>query len=383
MQRLLTFTRLKYLGLALLIALLVASAGVQEYPIALESIAPAEGQPGQELEVSLLGRGFGDASEVFVSIGDLEVWEAWVISDGEIGAVIYIPEDAPPGPRDAEVAVVFGPDEEFSAGLESGFIVLEGEAPPPDETGPEEPPSPDDFVEPPGGPDGTIDRWLLLVLVLLGGTVLFGGSVVIALTLVWRRAVVRQKWQAQATENELPQTCQAGTYIVRREKPRIKPGRWKVTGLKVTVYNAGSGTTDAVHQASAELVKKLDSAARQHLLHGMSESLEQSVEQIGGELTPSMLAWQLNSKAGQDLYLQTWLEGGQAEQKFIRYRCTGSPGGWVKQAEWTLKLKAIDRLPRVVRGPAEGETREKYSAFLKEQAGAYLLEVMEGTGSLF
>ncbi len=380
MRRFMICTRLKYLALALLAVCLVSSTRTQEYPIDLESITPAEGQPGQGLEVTLQGRGFGDAGEVYVYIGDLEVEEAWVISDREIGGVVFIPEYARPGPRDVELAVVFGPDEEFSASLESGFIVLEGEAHPPDEIGPPEPPPPDDFVEPRGGP---FDGWLPLGLVLLGGLLLFGGSVVIALTLVWRRAVVRQKWQAQATENELPQTCQAGTHIVRREKPKIKPGRWKVTGLKITVYDAGSRVTDAVHPASAELVKNLDSSARQRLLLGLSEPLEQKVQQIGEDLTASVLAWQANSRSGKDLYLQTRLEGGQAEQKFIRYRCAGTPGVWTKQAEWTLKLKAMDHLPRAVRGPGEGESPEAYAGFLKEQAGAYLLALLEEAGSLF
>jgi len=105
------------------------TARAQE-PVYLGAVEPREGQPGQKLELTLWGGGFGGAREVQVTIGGIEVLEAWVESDEAIIAYVFIPEDAPPGPRPVEVVAVFGPNEEFPARLDEGFFVLEREVPP-------------------------------------------------------------------------------------------------------------------------------------------------------------------------------------------------------------------------------------------------------------
>ena len=103
----------------------------QPQQVYLRAVEPPEGQPGQELELALLGGGFEDAAEVRVSIGGIKVLDAWVESNEEIIAHVSIPEDAPPGPRPVEVVAVFGPGEEFPAGLDAGFFVLERPTLPP------------------------------------------------------------------------------------------------------------------------------------------------------------------------------------------------------------------------------------------------------------
>ena len=370
--------------LAAAAALLMAiSVWAQESPVSLESILPPEGQPGQEVEVTLNGRGFAEANEIHLIVGELEVRESWIISDQQMGAILYIPEGAPPGPRDVQVIANFGQDEEFPAVLFEGFTVLGFEAPPPEESPPPEPPSPGDFEHPPDQSEPGFDGWDGILILLLGIILLSGGTVVIGISLVWRRSILRRKWQAQASESDLPETCQPGTHFVRREKPEIKPGRWKVTGLKITVYDADSSGPGTVHHAPEEVVKKLDEGARQRLLRGMSEALAEEVMQISEYLSVSILSWQSSSRTGDDIYLQTKLEGGQAEQKFIRYRCIGTPGSWQKQVEWSLKLKAVDYLPIVVRGPGADESREAYAAHLNERVHLYLLNMLEESGSLF
>ncbi len=113
------------LALAMISPLILAQDAVY-----LRAVEPSEGRPGQELELILWGSGFGEAREVWVTIGEIEVLDAWIESDEAIMAHVFIPEDAPPGPRPVElVALIEG--EEFSAVLEDGFFVLEREGPPP------------------------------------------------------------------------------------------------------------------------------------------------------------------------------------------------------------------------------------------------------------
>jgi hypothetical protein len=91
----------------------------------LRAVEPSEGNPGQELELTLWGGGFGDAQEVRLAIGDIEILDARIESDEAIMVHVFIPEDAPPGPRPIEVVAVFGSNEEFEAVLDEGFFVLE------------------------------------------------------------------------------------------------------------------------------------------------------------------------------------------------------------------------------------------------------------------
>jgi hypothetical protein len=82
-------------------------------------------EPIYLLELTLWGGGFGDAQEVRLAMGDIEVLDAWIESDEAIMIHVFIPEDAPPGPRPIEVVAVFGFNEEFAAVLDEGFFVLE------------------------------------------------------------------------------------------------------------------------------------------------------------------------------------------------------------------------------------------------------------------
>jgi len=111
-------------------SVLIALPALAQEPIYLRAVEPSEGRPGEELQLTVWGGGFGDAQEVGLVIADLDVWNVRIESDEAIMADVFIPEDAPPGPRPVEVIAVFGPGEEFVAGLEAGFFVLEGEPQP-------------------------------------------------------------------------------------------------------------------------------------------------------------------------------------------------------------------------------------------------------------
>jgi len=118
----------RVLGILLILVgsmvLIVLPVRAQE-PIYLKAVEPSEGNPGQELELTLWGGGFGSAQEVRLAMGDIEVLDAWIESDETIMIHVFIPEDAPPGPRPIEVVAVFGSNEEFGTGLDEGFFVLE------------------------------------------------------------------------------------------------------------------------------------------------------------------------------------------------------------------------------------------------------------------
>lgn len=374
--------------MALLTTLLVGAVGAQEL-IALRAVEPREGYAGEEMELFLTGRGFEAPAELRVAIGDLEVLESWVESDERVVALIFIPEGARPGPRTVEVIGIWGENEEFPATLKEGFWVLGREDPPP---GPEDPPpDPEDPPpdepggdggewQPPAGEEGDDSDgggWLLVILAGAAGLVLLG-----ALALQVQRVSRRKQWQNEAQEKELTESCQTGGWTVRREKIEIKPGRWKVANLKVTVYDSSSGRGGEAHEASPELVKQLDQAARQRLLRGGSEVLDEGVSTAARKLADEVAEWQVRSRAGSDIYLKAQLEGGEASAEFARYRCVGKPGRWVKVSEWTAKLKAVDHLPAGFYGPTAGETTAAYRTRLESELGGYLGRLIEEAGRL-
>lgn len=358
----------------LLIATLPAVAptpGHAQGQVYLRTVEPPEGRPGQELELILRGGGFGGANEVWVSIEGIEVWDAWIESDQEIVVQIYIPEDAPPGPRVVEVVANFGPNEEFVAEPTVSFVVLERPGRPPGPRGEE--------GEPPRGDEDLDLEWLIPVIVGVLG--LAGVTLAVSLSLNWRRSALRKQWQSEAQE-ELPEHCQHGTHLVHREKPEIKPGRWKVKGLKVTMYDAASGQQGAVHSAPSGLVNQIDKAARHRLLRGETDELATRVAEIARELIPLVLVWQSRSEGQRAVLLQARLEGGEASVKFKRYRCVGEPGRWQKQLEWTVKLQAVDLVPGRIRGPAAGETPQAYQVALQEGLGYYVSDLIREASRL-
>ena len=116
----------------------------QEGESALYSLEPSEVEIGQEVEIRLLGSGFAGASGLQISIGEFEIASSYVESDEVIRALIEIPADAEPGPRDVLLDLDFD-GEQRSLSIEGGFVVLplepasteasEGGANPPSEAG--------------------------------------------------------------------------------------------------------------------------------------------------------------------------------------------------------------------------------------------------------
>jgi hypothetical protein len=117
-------------GLLLLVSLALLPwsrfAGAQEPPPPqVESIQPAEGAPGDQIEATIFGNGFDQEVEIIVEGVDVEVLER---SEQAIAVLLHVPGDAPPGPRDVIAINHVGAAQRDV--LPGGFVVR-GQEPPP------------------------------------------------------------------------------------------------------------------------------------------------------------------------------------------------------------------------------------------------------------
>jgi hypothetical protein len=193
---------------------------------------------------------------------------------------------------------------------------------------------------------------------------------------------LKQSWQSEAQEQELPKECQASTTITRREKIEFKPGRWRVTGIKVTLYDSKGNQRADPRSIPKDLIFKVDEAARDRLMHGENEALRTKIGGMAAELCALIIAWQDISEKGRDVLVEAGMEGGSAEAKFVRYRCVGKPGRWQKESEWTAKLKAANHLPATFRAPLEGESHHAYRLILQGNMQGYLADLVQEAARL-
>ena len=385
------------LALLSMLALLIVPAWAQG-EIELRSVSPNRGRAGEEHELTLKGRGFcGPAT---VRVGEFEAGNVRVESDSTIRASLFIPHEAHPGPRRVEVVVnCGGPDETFGASLEEAFTIQEPRS---GQQGGDE-----------GGDDGRGDEgnggdfdpgWLLwLVIILVVGVIAVGG-VVLTITLVVRgrqsiahkqaqqaqtqQELAQQQLEAEAEEGELPETCQSGTHKVIRSKPKLKPGRWKVTGLKATLYDSeaarrGGDERGDVHGVEEGLVKRIDRVTRDRLLWGDSEKLAAEIVEIGRTLGAQIVAWQAGSQLGRDVYLEPEIEGGEGSVKYTLYRCVGPPDWWREVRSWTVKAQVVRHFPKGLRGPAAGEPPGTYQGLLQRHVAAYVRDLIREASRLW
>ncbi|MBM3125150.1 MAG: hypothetical protein FJZ87_08745 [Chloroflexi bacterium] len=349
------------------------NVAAQEIPFNLYAVEPPEGWPGAQMELVIYGEGFHRVKVVGVEIEGVEVRDIRVESNEKIVVSIFIPENTPAGPRGIAVIASLGQNEPVTAFLEGGFFVHEGELPtlppaepPPGEVPPEEPP----FEPPPAEGDNGIPI-LLILLVFLGGLGI-GGGVLLAAVWVLRNASLKLTWQSQAQAQELPKNCHPSAYITRREGIEFKPGRWKLKRLDATLYDSHTNQRANPRPVPEDCVSRLNSTARNKVLHGDTDEVRNSTASLARELGALITAWQDISDKGKDVLLEANLEGGSAEAKFARYRCVGQPGTWQKVLEWKGKLKAVDHLPATFRAPEPSEIPGSYRVFLERELFEYV-----------
>jgi hypothetical protein len=197
-----------------------------------------------------------------------------------------------------------------------------------------------------------------------------------------------EQLQEQAEEGELPEKCQSGKIKVVRDKPELTPGLWKVTGLKVTLYDEArvprdSARRDKERDVPEELVGRIDKAARNKLRWGDSERLAAEIVDIGRALAAQIIAWQAVSKVGRDVRLEPEIEGGEGSVKFTLYRCVGEPDWWQKVRSWEAKAQAVRHLPQEFRGPAADEAPEAYCAVLEKGITIYVRNLIREASRLW
>jgi hypothetical protein len=371
--------------LLLIAALSAVPAWAQQ--ISLRSVSPNEGRAGEDLDLTIQGGGFCGSAQV--TIGELRVGGVQVESDSAIRVHVSISADAQPGPRDVEVVVDCGPQETFSDVLPGGFTVLESpkEPPPgPSEPGPGEPEEPGPGEPGPPGPPPSGGWWpWLIVLIVVGMIALGGGAAAVTIAVKAHQAAQKKKWQ-QAAEEKLPEKCQSG-YKVIRDKPKLKPGRWKVKELKVVFYDearAQRGDEQREERdAPDELVRRIDGAARNELLWGDSEKLAAEVVEIGRALAAQVVAWQARSEVGRDVRLEPEIEGGEGSVKFTLYRCVGAPRWWQEVTSWKAQVQAVRHFQQEFRGPAAGEAPEAYRAVLEKGLCIYVYNLIREASRLW
>jgi Sec-independent protein translocase protein TatA len=397
--------RIGHLLVLLSVLALVSVPAWAQGEIELRSVSPNRGRAGEEHELTLKGRGFCGPATVMV--GEFEAGNVRVESDSTIRASLFIPNEAMPGPRRVEVVVdCGGPEETFGASLEEAFTIQESRSAQQggDEGG-------DQGGDDGGGGDrdregGGFDPgwWPWLIVILVVGVIVVGGGAV-AVTLAMRgrtalaqkRAQVQQEMseqaqqqlEAEAEEGELPETCQSGTHKVIRGKPELKPGRWKVTGCKGTLYDSVAaqqgrgGDRGDVHDVPEALVKRIDEAARDRLLWGDSDRLSAEVVEIGRALAAQVVAWQAVSEVGRDVYLEPEIEGGEGSVTYTVYRCVGPPDWWQKIRSWTVKAQVVRHFQRSFRGPAGDEAPDVYRGLLERHLTAYVRDLVREASRLW
>ncbi|MCJ7432052.1 MAG: hypothetical protein MUO77_01050 [Anaerolineales bacterium] len=373
------YNRVIVISSFILVVIFYAGSVSAQSPLYLREVQPPEGQAGETLELTLLGF-FDKVQDLRVEIEGVEVLEVQVESEELIHARIFIPESAAPGSRPVVVTGFLGPNEPVSTTLEAGFHVFEAIP----DTSPTEPPILEHptpvRVEPIPLPPQAAPDWLLILIVGIIILVVGGALVVIILAVTLRRASLKKGWQSQAQTQELPETCQHSAHITRREKIEFKPGRWKVNGLKVTLYNPANRERSKPREVPKDLVQKIDKAARQRLMHGESDDLKDMVTEIARETTALITAWQSFSEKGKSILLEIHLEGGSAKAKFVRYRCV--QGQWRNELEWKPTLKAVDHLQATFRAPMDDEPTKGYQVFLEGQLKTYFTMVVEEAARL-
>ena len=314
--------------------------GQQEKPTSelyVEGVSPGEAAPGEEFAMEVFGGGFEQGVEVFVE--GLETGPAERIDDTYLVVQVFVPEGATTSLRDVEV---INPDG-TTAILNNAFQVVGGGGPPPV-------PSPGPSPGP--GPD-------LLVLILIGGVVLVVGvgAVVLVVRVVTRPG--KKALQKQAQKQEPPDECVPGSRWVREIELEVEPGRWEIGDLEVLLYDAKDGTRGQRHEASRKVVGGLNKAIGvRRRRPNDRERFDEALLPAAEELAAQVIGWQALETAARDVLLNAKLEGGEAEVKFVAYRCKGQPGNtrWVKEREWPAKVKATaEQQVGTLWGPRPGE----------------------------
>lgn len=339
--------------IAIFLGLIFGAARAQE-PIGVEGVEPNDGEPGQHLDIIIWGGGFTAPQAIDVTIGDLDILDIIIEADDRLRVPVFIPPDAPPGPRPVEVIGIFGENEFFGNGLEEGFFVLEGGAVPPEEGPPPTLPPTTDGVPP----------WLW-----------WGGILLIVIGLAWRlrpsrtpalapyvpggwQQAARLQWQLQAT-TQLPPPQQACTWACQAEASTDLIRRWEVTALTLTPYPPPPAGQRAERAVTGDVLDALTRSAQ--LTHTLEDDAQtrRRLAPVATAVVDEIVAWGREGRSPASIRLDASL-AREIEVTFKLYHCESVSGrlAWVDSGiSWSADLHqpAGDYLG-VLRGPTAGES---------------------------
>ena len=199
-----------------------------------------------------------------------------------------------------------------------------------------------------------------------------GGAAVLALLGLGYGATryrlrLRIGWQAEAHDEEPPQSCQVPQTYVWRRKCTAKPALRSIEGVTLSCNRDGE---QLEHEADKKLVGSMTRAVQTHRSLIRRRRLEQLVESIANELCQEVEEW-LVADGKEQVGVQAHLKGGKLECEFKRYKCVreGRDCSWRELQKWT--------------GELEAETEEPVAALTVplptgEDARTHALQALEG-----
>lgn len=346
-------------------------AGVAQIPPPprVVGIEPNEGQAGGQIQATIQGSGFDQEAEVIIEGLKIEVVRR---SAQTLLVQIFIPDDAPPGPRDVIVINHVGQAQEGR--LPGGFIVLgRGEI----EPAPTEP-SDEENGDIPWGIFGLLLGLLALV------------AAPVAAYLAWdagrRRRLTRQRqelerWQEEA-QQELTRDCRPGAKlpIIGR---KVKSGTWEIVHLVFTVEVsvAGGPPYDDLHSVGGKIVQRLNEIAALRKRTSDEDRLRRMVTPVAGELAGLLWIWTRQKPLVSSITIQANVEG-KVTYEFRLYECQKTDEGnhWQKKKDWEGSVKETRELPAGdLVGPQE---REGKGQFRKRAAGALIVHLLDLTSQV-
>jgi hypothetical protein len=350
-------------------------------PPEIVSLSPNEGWPGDQIEVTIRGSGFDEEVEVIVEGVELEVVRR---SPQTLLVQLFIPGDAPPGPRN--VIVINHVGEAQEAVLPRGFIVL-GE--PEEPTPTREEPAPTEPWEPPDEEDDGIPWEIVGPLLGLLAVIVVPTAAYLTLDAARRRRLLRQRqelerWQEEA-QQELPRgDCRPGLKlpIIGR---KAKPGTWEIVHLVFTAELSMAGQPyGEQHFVGGKIVQRLNEIAALRKRTGDEDRLRRMAIPLAQELSRLLWVWGRNDWRGRQVTLRASVEG-KVTYEFRLYECQRTDEGnrWQKAKDWEGTIKETKEMTvGQLIGPQEREGKGNFQRRAAEALVEHLLTLTSDVSAI-
>ena len=333
--------------------------------VALRVIEPREVPGGQEVEITLFGSGFADATSHQVAVGEFETRATWIESDEVIRAVIFIPEDAESGPRYVELSLDFDGEPQV-LGLDAGLFVRSLPLAPTE--------IPEDGRG--GGGDLLPDWAWAAVTVLLGGSSFaIGKSLGVKSKLTWTDKA-RLQWSVEA-QVDLPRAQRACQWACKGSVKAALLDRWKVNSLDLTPLTRPKRRPQQVKSVSGAVLNPLNDLANLASLLQDEAAIRRQLAPIIEALLNQVTAWEREGGSPAAIRLEARLAAPINAQLEL-YHCQQTARGldWGKPLlTWKQAINQKEgEFLGVLRGPTVGEDTP---ARLRQELETCLMELVQ------